>query len=120
MDPPPAKMPETPEQFRLCQNPGPVSEKSEDTRRGIQLWTRFQSWRRLPVGALNVYERGGNSTSKRIRRRVGKHVSPVGSADRENFSVDCRNGYFFLAFLLRIFGKRELARIRQQLPAGQE
>ncbi|MHB1959581.1 MAG: hypothetical protein ACYCO5_11190 [Acidobacteriaceae bacterium] len=28
--------------------------------------------------------------------------------------------YFFLIFLLRIFGKRELQQIRQQLPAGQE
>ncbi|MHB1674141.1 MAG: hypothetical protein ACYCSP_07810 [Acidobacteriaceae bacterium] len=28
--------------------------------------------------------------------------------------------YFFLIFLLRIFDKRELQQIRQQLPAGQE
>ena len=118
MDPPPAKMPETPEQFRLCQNPGPVSEKSENTRRSIQLWTRFPSWRRLPVWALNVYQRGETSLPKGIAavlESMFRLQVPLMEKILRPIIV-----YFFLIFLLRIFGKRELQQIRQQLPTGQE
>ncbi|MHB2007080.1 MAG: hypothetical protein ACYCOX_03430 [Acidobacteriaceae bacterium] len=95
-----------------------MSEKSENTRRGIQLWTRFPSWRRLPVGALNVDERGGTPLPKGIAAVLESmfHLQvPLIEKILRPIIV-----YFFLIFLLRIFDKRELQQIRQQLPAGQE